>query len=71
MSMIENPGFSYTTVQDVIRTRSLSNIKVTMGIKNKKHSVRLGLRTAVATRPGNVRSAVTAAGTAHCTNTCL
>jgi hypothetical protein len=29
--MIENPGFSYTTVKGVVKKRPLSNIKITMG----------------------------------------
>jgi len=30
--MIENPGFSYTTVEGEVKKRSLSNIKITMGL---------------------------------------
>ena len=32
ISMIGNPGFIYTTIEDVIEMRSLRNIKITMGL---------------------------------------
>ena len=33
MLMIVNPRFSYTTEKDVVKTRSLNNIQVIMGLR--------------------------------------
>jgi hypothetical protein len=39
--MIENPGFSYTTVEGVVEKRSLSSIKTTMGLRLMPNKARV------------------------------